>query len=73
MKHYLVKFKEKEGYISAIRTKWYNYILYYPLQIIMALIIFIFSIMPVIGLKCLLVELHHREFTKDIKKMMEKK
>ena len=66
MKYELQNFNRKEGYIAAIKLKWWQPIIYYPLQLQFALIRFILDLIPVWGLKSQLIDLAHTKPTKDI-------
>ena len=44
MQYELKEFESKDGYISAIRLKWWQPIVYYPLQLQFAIIRFVFDL-----------------------------
>jgi len=71
MKYKLRVFNKDDGYISAIKLKWWQPIVYYPLQLQFAVIRFIFDLIPSWGLKSQLIDISHTKPTNDIEKMMK--
>ncbi len=69
MKYELKEFDIKQGYISAIKLKWWQPIVYYPLQLQFAIIRFIFDLIPSWGLKSQLIDIAHTQPTDDIKRL----
>ena len=65
----LTKQKHKDaGYISCIKLPWWQPIVFYLLQLIMAIWLFIILIMPVYGLKLMILDSHFMEPNKTLKK-----
>ncbi len=72
MKYKLIKFKENQGYIHAIKLSWWQPIVYYPFQICFAVLRFIIDLIPSWGLKGQLIDICHTKPTKDILDLKKK-